>query len=334
MKRYIIFILLFISIKGISAQTGGFATYVGPISAFWQPFTNALITQQNFIRLVFTATSGHYNNQFSMRRLRGQAYLGNNTDFDDVKTQKLMQLRMLFAGINRNSNRIGWKYKDGVYRLGIYSHINHLGDSDDKHGREAYTFYLSNYQKFKLFNYSLIIGKNYGFAARIEFQGFDYTVRIIRTIESAWSFPGYSNAYASLYADKTNTNPNTLPLYMNAFATAFITPYFILPNDTFWDKNVVMVDTWVKAGESKFVYAYHEVEALGKSDVFNRHNITHPDTGKIKSPYFRVQNGANLIVKAGYNIFYNTQQLQLYNMYDIVKVEKGGGLYLIPEPTP
>ena len=181
--------------------------------------------------------------------------------------------------------------------------------------------------------YSLIIGKNYGFASRIEFQGFDCTVRITRTIESAWSFPGYSYAFASLFADKTNTNPNTLPMYMNAFASAFITPYFVLPTDTFWDRNVVMVDTWVKAGENKFVYAIHEIEALGKSDVFNNQNPTHP-VDAIKSPYFRVQNGGNLIVKAGYNIFYNTAPLDVTDIYDIVLVEKGGGLYLVPEPKP
>lgn len=264
-----------------------------------------------------------------MRRLRGQAYLGNNTDFDDEKTQKLMQLRMVFAGVSRNSNRIGWKYKNGTYRLGIYSHINHLGESDTKHGREAYTFYLSNYQKFKLFKYSLIIGKNYGFASRIEYQGFDYTVRIIRTIESAWSIPGFSNAYASLFADKTQNppNPNTLPMYMNAFASAFITPYFILPNDTFWDKNVVMVDTWVKAGESKFVYATNEINALGKSDVFNKDNPTHPLN--VYTPYFYMQNGGNLIIKAANTSFIIGQIGN--NVNDVVQVDKGAGLYIVPK---
>ena len=326
MKSYLLFILLFISIKCGFSQTGGFAAYVGTIPAYWF-FTNELYTPYNLQRAWFTISSGHYNNQFSMRRLRGQAYLGNNTDFDDEKTQKLMQIRMLFAGISRNSNRIGWKYKDGVYRLGIYSHINHLGDSDTEHGREAHTFYLSNYKKFKLFKYSLIIGKNYGFASRIEFQGFDCTVRIIRTIESAWSFPGYSYAFASLYADKTNTNPKTLPLYMNAFATAFISPYFILPNDTFWDKNVVMVDTWVKAGESKFVYATNEIDALGKSDVFNPSNPTHPNKS---SPYFYMQNGANLIIRAN-NISYIINQIGQNTNDKVVQVEKGAGLYIYPK---
>jgi len=88
----------------------------------------------------------------------------------------------------------------------------------------------------------------------------------------------------------------------------------------------VMVDTWVKAGESKFVYATNEIDALGKSDVFNKDNPTHPTYA---SPYFYMQNGANIIIKAA-NTSYITAQIG-NNINNIVQVDKGAGLYIVPK---
>jgi len=88
----------------------------------------------------------------------------------------------------------------------------------------------------------------------------------------------------------------------------------------------VMVDTWVKAGESKFVYATNEIDALGKSDVINIKNPTHPLN--VYTPYFFMQNGGNLIIKAA-NTSYITAQIG--NNNNIVQVEKGAGLYIVPK---
>jgi hypothetical protein len=279
----------------------GLSTYTGIINAYRFPGTNVFSSipfPQAQIFTIFSIKATGYN---GLRRLRGIAYLGNNTDdFEDNDTQKFMQLRLIDHLVpDHNSARIGWRYTRRPplnvpqYELGLYAHINHLTNTN--HGREGHTFGLPTYEKFKLFEYSLIVGRSYGMAARIQYQGIDSTVWIVRTLED-WQSAGFTltDAEASLYAKKGgSTTPN--PLYINAFSSSVITPTY--SNTKFWHRNVGMMDTWVKAGEIKVVTARNYINLILESFLMNPANSTHPNLPNGKTPYLKVDKGGALFVE-------------------------------------
>lgn len=306
MKKVIFALLFQLSIICVvNAQPGtGFSAYVGMIHAYrlGDSYSILPISLQTYLFAINSIKATGYNGS---RRLRGIGFLGNNTDdFASDDTQKFMQIRLLDAwNLNKNTLRVGWRYtRRGIssayhYELGMYSHINHRGNSDSKHGREGHTFLFPTYNKFKMFEYSLIINRRNGFASRIQYQGLDSTAWIVRTIED-WKSNGFtlSDAEATLYANKKNSSP-PYPLYINAFSSSVITPSF--NNSRFWHVNVGMMNTWVKSGESKEITAKNYINLLLKSTVpINKNNTSHPSANfNYNSPYLRVEPGGMLVVE-------------------------------------
>lgn len=313
MKKIIILLTLkfglIISLIGqIPGQ--GSSAYIGVISAYRVPLTNPFWSTPTFQSVYFNITSLNPTGYFGLRRLRGKAYLGNNTsNFENNATHKFMQLRIIDSAIpNKNTLRVGWRFTTRIgsispqYEIGMYSHINHYEFGE--HGREAYTFQMPGYSKFKIFEYSLIIGRAYGFATRIQYQGMDSTVWIVRTIQD-WKVNGFAlnEAEASLYAklETAQLTPLPHPVYINAYSNSIITPSFSHP--TFWHVNVGMMDTWVKAGEYKEVTAKNYINLILKSLVSNKKNPTHPPNPNVSgeyivSPYLKVESGGMLKVEA------------------------------------
>lgn len=331
-KVSILFILLTLLIQYSQGQTG-FAVFTGGIHAFRIPSTNRFSSGGFVQGFFFTAASLKTTGYYGLRRLRGKGYLGNNTDdFENGDIQKFMQLRLIdhFTPDN-NSARIGWRYTSRIntvssqYELGLYAHINHKANNA---GREGYTFGLPTYKKFKLFEYSLIIGRSYGMAARIQYQGIDSTVWIIRTIED-WQSVGFtsSDAEASLYAEKGSSNA-PIPIYINAFSSSVITPYYT--TQKFWHVNVGMLNTWVKTGETKIVTAQNSINLLTESIVpLNHNNPTHPDpypndnSKGIISPYLKVESGGMLVVEAKHIIIADSILNNTYK-YSPIEISHGG----------
>lgn len=305
MKKTIFAFLFQLSIICVvNAQPGiGFSTYVGVISAYRFPGGDAFsINPVNLKYHLFAIRSLKATGYNGSRRLRGYGYLGNNTDdFANNATHKFMQIRLVDSWIpNKNTLRVGWRYTNrdnsipNQYELGIYSHINHKGD-EDLNGREAHTFGLATYKKFKMFEYSLIISRRHGFAARIQYQGIDSTAWIVRTIHD-WKTNGFtlSDAEATLWAKKETLNVPPIPSYINAFTSSVITPSFNEPK--FWHVNVGMINTWIKSGESKEVTAKNYINLLLESTVFNDKNTSHPPSSD--TPYLKVESGGMLIVES------------------------------------
>lgn len=303
MKKLILFLifnLVYCNVT-ISQMPGfGFATYIGIITAYRFPiWGNAFVTNPvnpQFVNFVINSSKATGYN--GLRRLRGFGYLGINTDkFENNDTHKFMQLRLVDHLIpDHNSARIGWRYTRRPplnvpqFELGLYAHINHLTNTN--HGREGHTFGLPTYQKGKLFEYSLIVGRSYGMAARIQYQGIDSTVWIVRTLED-WQSTGFTltDAEPSLYAKKGNSSaPN--PLFITAFSASIITPYYT--NEKFWHRNVCMINTWVKSGEIKTVSAANWINLVQKGiKVNNKLNSVHPNK---ESPYLQVDPGGALFI--------------------------------------
>lgn len=305
MKTIAIILMIIIGFRhGLQGQLPGIglATFTGIISAYRIPGTNVFFSIPFPQAQIFTALSIKATGYNGLRRLRGYAYLGNNTDdFEDNDTQKFMQLRLIDHLVpDHNSARIGWRYTRRPplnvpqYELGLYAHINHLTNTN--HGREGHTFGLPTYEKFKLFEYSLIVGRRYGMAARIQYQGIDSTVWIVRTLED-WQSTGFTltDAEASLYAKKGNS-PTPNPLYIDAFSSSVITPTY--SNTKFWHRNVCMLNSWIKSGEIKTVTASNSINLVQKGiKVNNKLNPVHPQK---ESPYLQVdQNGALFISTYG-----------------------------------
>jgi len=337
MKKVIFALLFQLSIICVvNAQPGtGFSAYVGMIHAYrlGDSYSILPISLQTYLFAINSIKATGYNGS---RRLRGLGFLGNNTDdFANNDTYKYMQIRLLDAwNLNKNTLRVGWRYTrrdiSGAYHyeLGIYSHINHTGDKD-LNGREAYTFELPSYQKFKMFEYSLIINRSHGFSARIQYQGIDSTAWIVRTIED-WKTNGFTltDAEATIYAEKKNSLP-PIPIYINAYSASVITPSFSEPK--FWHVNVGMMNTWVKSGESKEITANNYINLLLKSIVsINPNNKSHHPQNVNATPYLKVESGGMLIVESK-----GTIKTEIFNnsyTHNLIDVSSGSNVRFIIVP--
>jgi hypothetical protein len=337
MKKIIFAFLFQLSIICVvNAQPGiGFSTYVGTINAYRIPNTNKFfmipLTLQFYRFSLYSFKAVGYNGS---RRLRGYGYLGNNTDdLESSATQKFMQIRLIDSWIpNKNTLRVGWRYTNRQgsipeqYELGIYSHINHRGGDSIKNGREAHTFGLATYRKFRIFEYSLIISRRHGFATRIQYQGIDSTAWIVRTIQD-WKANGFTltDAEASIYAERKNSLPPN-PTYINAFSSSVITPSFNEPK--FWHVNVGMMNTWVKSAEVKEITAQNYINLLLETTVINYNNNSHPPNAR--KPYLKVESGGMLIVESKGTI--NTDISKSNFTHNLIDVSYGSNVRFVIVP--